>query len=111
MQILINHLNGDFNLYTNPSQTHAEDNPPVIESVIFTRKAKQEGKEKEIVESLRQSIGSRKDKARAIVETVRYWQDGGYIDAHFNARVMYDELAKLIQMPFEYDGFRKYYNE
>ena len=111
MQILINHLNGDFNLYTNPSQSRAQEMPSVVESVIFTRKAKQERKEEEIVESLRQSFGSRKDKARAIVETVREWQKEGYLDAHFNARVMYDELEKLLPLPFEYDGFRKYYNE
>ena len=111
MQILINHLNGDFNLYTNSSQSRAQETPSVIESLIFTHKAKLEGKEEEIVESLRQSFGSRKDKARAIVETVRLWQKEGYLDAHFNARVMYDELEKLLPLPFEYDGFRKYYNE
>lgn len=111
MQILINHLNGNINLYTNPAQTHTQDAPSVVDSILFTKKARQEGTEEEIIESLKQSIGSRKDKARAIVETVRQWQKDGYIDAHFNARVMYDELEKLIPMPFEYPGFRKYYNE
>ena len=111
MQILINHLNGDFNLYTNPARNHATETSSDVESVIFTRKAKQEGKEKEIVESLQRSFAGRNDKARALVEELRHWQKEGYIDANFNARVMYDELKKLIAMPFEYDGFRKYYNE
>lgn len=107
MQILINHLNGDIHIYPKPSQQ--ADTPGC--SILFTKKAKQEGREEEIVVSLQQAVGTRKDKARALVETVRQWQKEGYIDAHFNARVMYDELEKLIPMPFKYDGFRKYYNE
>ena len=51
------------------------------------------------------------NKARALVEEVRQWQKMGYIDSNYNARVMYDELNKIIILPFQYDGFRKYYNE
>ena len=46
-----------------------------------------------------------------MVEEVRQWQKMGYIDSNYNARVMYDELNKIIILPFQYDGFRKYYNE
>ena len=53
----------------------------------------------------------RNDKARALIEKVRYWQKDGYIDPNYNARVMYDELNQIIPLPFAYPGFRKYYNE
>lgn len=65
----------------------------------------------EIIQSLQQSMNGRQDKARALVEEVRQWQKEGYIDSNYNARVMYDKLNQLIPLPFQYGGFRKYYNE
>ena len=79
--------------------------------LLFTKKAKLENKTDEIAEALRNSLGSRSDKARAVVDEVHFWQKQGYIDAFYNARVMYDELAKIMTLPFKYSGFRKYYNE
>ena len=80
-------------------------------SSLFTKKAQTEGRETEIIQSLQQSLVGRQDKARALVEEVRHWQKEGYIDPHYNARVMYDELDKILNLPFQYGGFRKYYNE
>ena len=80
-------------------------------SSLFTKKAQTEGRETEIIQSLQQSLGRRQDKARALVEEIRHWQREGYIDPHYNARVMYDELDKILNLPFQYGGFRKYYNE
>ena len=84
---------------------------PGEHSSLFTKKAHTEGRETEIIQSLQQSLVGRQDKARALVEEVRHWQREGYIDPHYNARVMYDELNKIINLPFQYGGFRKYYNE
>ena len=52
----------------------------------------------------------RRDKSRALAQEVQIWQKDEYIDAHYNARVMYDELAKLIPLSFGYEVFKKYYN-
>lgn len=82
-----------------------------LTSCVFTKKAMHEGKEAEIMQALQRSLSGRNDKARALVEEVRQWQKEGYIDPNYNARVMYDELNKIITLPFQYDGFRKYYNE
>lgn len=78
---------------------------------IFTKKAKKEGKEEEIRKALQVAMNGRKDKARALVDEVRNWQKEGYIDSNYNAKVMYDGLNVLIPLPFQYGGFRKYYNE
>ena len=80
-------------------------------SCVFTKKAIHEEKESEITAALQRSLSGRNDKARALVEEVRQWQKEDYIDPNYNARVMYDELNKIITLPFQYDGFRKYYNE
>lgn len=85
--------------------------PATAESCLFTRKARQEHKADEIILALQHSLSGRQDKARALVEEVRMWQRQGYIDSNYNARVMYDELNKIIVLPFQYGGFRKYYNE
>ena len=85
--------------------------PATVTSCVFTKKAIQEGKEADIMLALQRSLSGRNDKARALVEEVRQWQKEGYIDRNYNARVMYDELNKIITLPFQYDGFRKYYNE
>ena len=85
--------------------------PASVTSCLFTKKAIHEQKEEEITRALQASFSGRADKARALVTAVREWQRDGYIDSNYNARVMYDELGKIITMPFGYDGFRKYYNE
>ena len=105
-----------------PNPTQTEENTPdspsvtsefdsdIPDSIIFTKKAKKEGRIPTIIQSLQQSMERRKDKTRAFVEELRSWQKEGYIDAHYNARVMYDELDKLIPLSFGYEVFKKYYN-
>ena len=82
----------------------------IPDSIIFTKKAHQEHKIPAIVQALQKSIIGRKDKTRALVQELQSWQNDGYVDAHYNARVMYDELNKITPLTFEYDTFRKYYN-
>ncbi len=82
----------------------------IPDSIIFTKKAKQEGKIPSIIQALRKSMQDRRDKSRALAQEVQIWQKDEYIDAHYNARVMYDELAKLIPLSFGYEVFKKYYN-
>ena len=81
-----------------------------IDSIIFTKKAKKEGKEATIIQALQKSVQGRKDKTRAFVEELQSWQKDGYVDAHYNAQVMYDELRKLLPIPFGYEVFKKHYN-
>ena len=88
-----------------------EQREPGEHSSLFTKKAHTEGREGEIIQALQQSLVGRQDKARALVEEIRHRQREGYIDPHYNARVMYDELDKILNLPFQYGGFRKYYNE
>ena len=121
---MINNINnfGVINFYENPNssskkeQDKCEDVTPVeepaetIESIIFTKKAKQEGKIPSIIKALQKSVQGRKDKTRAFVQELHEWQNDAYVDAHYNARVMYDELEKLTSLAFSYDTFRKYYN-
>ena len=91
--------------------TTAEETPSDIpESIIFTKKAKKEGNIHVILQALQHAVDGRNDKTRAFVDELRSWQKEQYIDAHFNARIMYDELDKLIPLTFGYDTFRKYYN-
>ena len=97
------------------SETVCEDIEPVqetkpIDSIIFTKKAKKEGKETVILQALQKSVQGRKDKTRAFVHELQGWQKDEYVDAHYNARVMYDELDKLIPLSFGYEVFKKYYN-
>jgi len=94
---------------------HAEVVEPVhdmgkIDSIIFTKKAQKEAKEAVIIQALQKSVQGRKDKTRAFVQELQTWQKEEYIDAHYNARVMYDELAKLLPLSFGYEVFKKYYN-
>lgn len=95
-----------------PKQAYSEKEEPSdsIDSIIFTKKAKQEKKEASIIEALQKSIQRRKDKTRAFVQELQSWQKEAYIDAHYNAQVMYDELAKIIPLPFGYEVFKKHYN-
>ena len=90
--------------------TPEEEPAETIESIIFTKKAKQEGKIPSIIKALQKSVQGRKDKTRAFVQELHEWQNDEYVDAHYNARVMYDELEKLTSLAFSYDTFRKYYN-
>ena len=69
-----------------------------------------EGKEAFILQSLKKSVQGRKDKTHAFVQELQDWQKEGYVDAHYNARVMYDELDKLMPLSFGYEVFKKYYN-
>jgi len=94
-----------------PEPQIEEVQPEPVESIIFTSKAKQEGEIAAIIQALQQSLSRRNDKARALVEKVRLWQKEGYIDPNYNARVMYDELNRILTLPFQYGGFRKYYNK
>lgn len=87
-----------------------EEKSDPIDSIIFTKKAKKEGKETAILQALQKSVQGRKDKTRAFVQELQGWQKEGYIDAHYNSRVMYDELDKLIPLPFGKEVFKKYYN-
>ena len=80
------------------------------DSIIFTKKTKKEGKQTLILQVLQKSVLGRKDKTRALVQELQSWQKNGYIDAHYNARVMYDELGKLIPLSFGYEVFKKHYN-
>lgn len=89
--------------------TPVKEEPP-IDSIIFTKKAKKEGKEAFILQALQKSVQGRKDKTRAFVQELQEWQKEGYVDAHYNARVMYDELEKLMPISFGYEVFKKYYN-
>ena len=81
-----------------------------IDSIIFTKKAKKEAKEAAIIAALQKSVQGRNDKTRAFVQKLQECQEEGYVDAHYNAKVMYDELNKLMPIAFGYDTFRKYYN-
>ncbi len=82
----------------------------ISNSIIFTKKAKLEHKEPYIIQALQKSVLGRKDKTRAFVQELHDWQKQAYVDAHYNARVMYDELEKLMPISFGYDVFRRLYN-
>ncbi|MBR6829179.1 MAG: hypothetical protein IKM83_01005 [Paludibacteraceae bacterium] len=89
----------------------ASDNlSDISNSIIFTKKAKLEHKEPYIIQALQKSVLGRKDKTRAFVQELHDWQNQAYVDAHYNARVMYDELEKLMPISFGYDVFRRLYN-
>ena len=84
--------------------------PDPIDSIIFTKKTIKEAKQATIIEALQKSVQGRKDKTRAFVDELHSWQKDGYVDAHYNAKVMYDELEKLTPLTFGYETFKKYYN-
>ena len=122
---MVNNINnfGTINFYENNSESKKDQAKPQVEdimpidvkseqvdSIIFTKKAKKEGKEAAIIAALQKSVQGRNDKTRAFVDELHSWQKEQYIDAHFNARVMFDELNKLMPIAFGYDTFRKYYN-
>ena len=82
----------------------------IPDSIIFTKKAHQEHKIPTIVKALQKSIIDRKDKTRALVQELQSWQKDNYIDPQYNAQVMYDELQKILPLPFGYDAFKRLYN-
>ena len=82
----------------------------IPDSIIFTKKAHQEHKIPTIVKALQKSIIGRKDKTRALVKELQSWQKDNYIDPQYNAQVMYDELQKVLPLPFGYDAFKRLYN-
>lgn len=82
----------------------------IPDSFIFTKKAHQEHKIPTIVQALQKSIIRRKDKTRALVQELQEWQKSEYVDAHYNAQVMFDELQKVLPLPFGYDAFKRLYN-
>ena len=81
----------------------------IPDSIIFTKKAHQEHKIPTIVQALQKSIIDRKDKTRALVQELQSWQKDNYIDPQYNAQVMYDELQKILPLPFGYDAFKRLY--
>ena len=92
------------------SSITSEFNSDIPDSIIFTKKAKQENKIPAIVQALQKSLVGRKDKTRALVKELQSWQKDNYIDPHYNAQVMYDELQKIMRLPFGYDAFKRLYN-
>ena len=123
---MINNISnfGVINFYENNQSESAKKQQPVcedvtpveeekgttIDSIIFTKKAQQEAKQGHIIDALQKSVQGRKDKTRAFVSELQEWQKEGYVDAHYNARVMYDELDKIMPLTFGYNAFRKHYN-
>ena len=92
-----------------PSVT-SEFDSDIPDSIIFTKKAQKENKIPFIIHALKNSVQGRRDKTRAFVQELQSWQKEEYIDAHYNAQVMYDELQKIIPLPFGYDAFKRLYN-
>ena len=122
---MVNNINnfGVINFYENNNsnakkeQANVEDITPlsssdtdIPKSIIFTKKAQKENKIPTIIEALQNSVQGRRDKTRAFVDELHLWQKEQYIDAHYNAQVMYDELQKIIPLPFGYEVFKKHYN-
>lgn len=122
---MVNNINnfGTINFYENNSESKKDQAKPQVEdimpidvkseqvdSIIFTKKAKKEAKEAAIIAALQKSVQGRNDKTRAFVQELQEWQKEGYVDAHYNAKVMYDELEKIIPLTFGYETFKKYYN-
>jgi hypothetical protein len=120
MSLFINHNSGpiysECNVTVLNGQTTGQQpedvtpEPAAVTSCVFTKKAQKEGKEADILEALQKSVQGRKDKTRAFVHELQNWQQEGYVDAHYNAQVMYDELAKILPIPFGYEAFKKHYN-
>ncbi len=109
--------NGQTTVQTPEDITPSEDSSfpsdnlsDISNSIIFTKKAKAEHKEPYIIQALQKSIIGRKDKTRALVQELQSWQNDGYVDAHYNAQVMFDELQKILPLPFGYEVFKKHYN-
>lgn len=82
-----------------------------ISSCLFTAKARNEKKQFDIVHALQKSFVGRHDKGRAITEELKRWQEDGFLDTNYSAKLVHNELKKLIpDFPLELAGFRKYFN-
>ena len=92
------------------SSIASEFNSDISDSIIFTKKAKKEAKQSVILKALQNSVNGRRDKTRAFVQELQEWQNDDYIDPNYNAQVMYDELQKIMRLPFGYDAFKRLYN-
>lgn len=98
--------------YQDGQQESKTDDTNEISSFLFTEKTRKEKKQKFIIQALRQSFVGRYDKARALGDELTQWQEDGYVERNYNAKVVHDELSKLISdIPVSYQGFRKYYNK
>ena len=80
MSAIINQFNGTYvehidtyiqNQYNTPSEVKDVPTDEPVTSNLFTKKARQEKMEDEIVQALQRSLSGRQDKARALVEEVR----------------------------------------
>ena len=122
---MVNNINnfGVINFYENNSaNTHSEtkqveditplssSDSDIPDSIIFTKKAKKEGQIPTIIQAFKSVLANRRDKSRALAQEVKVWQKDEYIDAHYNAQVMYDEIAKIMPLPFGYEAFKQHYN-
>lgn len=87
------------------------EEPKDYSSCIFTKQAKMENKQKEIIDSLSEAMVGATDKARSLVREIRMWQKEGYLDKYYNASIFYNELNRLLGLPFTSGGFRKYFYE
>ena len=88
----------------------SEYHSDIPDSIIFTKKAKKEGQIPTIIQAFKSVLANRRDKSRALAQEVKVWQKDEYIDAHYNAQVMYDEIAKIMPLPFGYEAFKQHYN-
>ncbi len=124
-KIMVNNINnfGVINFYeSNSANTHSEtkqveditplssSDSDIPDSIIFTKKAKKEGQIPTIIQAFKSVLANRRDKSRALAQEVKVWQKDEYIDAHYNAQVMYDEIAKIMPLPFGYEAFKQHYN-
>ncbi len=122
---MVNNINnfGVINFYeSNSANTHSEtkqveditplssSDSDIPDSIIFTKKAKKEGQIPTIIQAFKSVLANRRDKSRALAQEVKVWQKDEYIDAHYNAQVMYDEIAKIMPLPFGYEAFKQHYN-
>ena len=122
---MVNNINnfGVINFYeSNSTNTHSEtkqveditplssSDSDIPDSIIFTKKAKKEGQIPTIIQAFKSVLANRRDKSRALAQEVKVWQKDEYIDAHYNAQVMYDEIAKIMPLPFGYEAFKQHYN-
>ena len=82
-----------------------------ISSCLFTAKARNEKKQYLIVQALQKSFLERHDKARALADELKRWQEDGFLDTNYSAKLVHNELKKLIpDFPLKLAGFRKYFN-
>ena len=122
---MVNNINnfGVINFYeSNSANTHSEtkqveditplssSDSDIPDSIIFTKKAKKEGQIPTIIQAFKSVLANRRDKSRALAQEVKVWQKDEYIDANYNAQVMYDEIAKIMPLPFGYEAFKQHYN-